>query len=436
MQIASLTENAPLIRDGEQQTIAMKPAELIIIGAGSRGSTYAAYAQEHPELAKVVGVAEPRTARRESLAAAHGVDARNAAAGWREFIGRPRCADAVVIATQDSMHTEPAVAFARMGYHILLEKPMAPDESGCRAIVDAVNSAGVIFAVCHVLRYTVHTRTLKEIIDSGAVGEVISLQSLEPVGYWHQAHSFVRGNWRRSDESCPMLLAKCCHDLDLIRHLMGTPCRKIHSFGGLSHFRPQNKPAGAADRCLDCAAEPGCPYSAVKIYLGRLADGQTGWPLDVLADEVNTQSIAHALRTGPYGRCVYACDNDAVDHQVVAMQFENGATASLTMTAFTRADHRQIRIFGTRGELVSNGRSIRRFDFLTDTWSEIQTAAGDGSILGGHGGGDYALMDTFVDAVRRNDRSRILSGAEESLETHSMVFAAERARQEGTACDI
>jgi len=414
----------------------MKPAKIIIIGGGSRGSTYASYAKSHPECATVVGVAEPRASWRNNLVQEHGIPECHVALDWREFQDKPKCADAVVIATQDAMHVEPAVAFARMGYHILLEKPMAPDEEGCRQIVEAVQEAGVIFAVCHVLRYTAHTQKIKELISSGLIGEVINLQSLEPVGYWHQAHSFVRGNWRRSDESSSMLLAKCCHDLDWIRYIMGRRCTAIHSFGSLKHFRPEEKPANAADRCLDCPCEPQCPYSAQKIYLKRVAKGQTGWPLDVLTPDTSEAGITAALRSGPYGRCVYACDNDVVDNQVVNMQFEGGSTASLTMTAFTEADYRQVRIFGTRGELVSNGKAIRHFDFLTDTWNEIKTASGDSSILGGHGGGDYGLMQAFVEAVRHNDQSLVLSGATESLETHEMVFAAERARLEGIVATL
>jgi len=409
----------------------MKPAELIIIGGGSRGSTYATYATAHPECATVVGVAEPRDSWRNHLVQEHGIPAENVALDWRAFLSKPKIADAVVIATQDAMHVEPAVALARMGYHILLEKPMAPEEEGCRRIAEAVQEAGIIFAVCHVLRYTAHTQQIKALISSGAIGEVISLQSLEPVGYWHQAHSFVRGNWRRSEESSSMLLAKCCHDLDWIRYIMGQRCTAIHSFGSLKHFRREEQPEGAAARCLDCPCEPQCPYSAKKIYLTRVAQGQTGWPLDVLTADTSEAGITAALCSGPYGRCVYACDNDVVDNQIVNMQFESGGTASLTMTAFTQADHRQVRIFGTRGELVSNGRTIRHFDFLTDAWSEIATPVADSSRLGGHGGGDYGIMRAFVEAVRHNDPSLVLSGAAESLETHAMVFAAERARKEG-----
>jgi predicted dehydrogenase len=233
-----------------------------------------------------------------------------------------------------------------------------------------------------------------------------------------------------------MLLAKCCHDLDWIRYIMESRCTAVQSFGNLKHFRREKKPEGAAERCLECPVESECPYSAKKIYLSRLARGQRAWPLDVLTPDVNEENLNEALRNGPYGRCVYVCDNDVVDHQVVNMQFENGSTASLTMTAFTEADHRQVRIFGTKGELVSNGRTIRHFDFLTDTWNEIKTTSGDSSILGGHGGGDYGLMKAFVEAVQNKDQSLILSGAIESLETHMMVFEAERSRLQGIVAEL
>jgi predicted dehydrogenase len=292
--------------------------------------------------------------------------------------------------------------------------------------------------VCHVMRYTGYTQALKALVDSGAIGEIVSIQHLEPVGYWHQAHSFVRGNWRNTQESSFMLLAKSCHDLDWIRYIIGERCLSVSSFGSLKHFKQSEKPAaaGSAKRCLHCAYEPECPYSAKKIYLGRLAQGQLGWPVNVLTPEPTIESVTAALAQGPYGRCVYECDNDVVDHQVVNMLFENGKTATFTMTAFNKANHRKTRIFGTRGEIYGDGETLEHFDFLTDQTRIINTETGDSSILGGHGGGDYGLMDRFVRAVAENDPSRILSGAQESLETHRMVFAAERARLENTVVNL
>lgn len=414
----------------------MEPVSILVIGAGGRGTGYASFAAAHPDRARIVGVAEPRDFYRERLAQDHRIPAGQVFRDWKQAARRPRFADAVIIATQDAMHVAPAVAFARKGYHMLLEKPMAPTAAGCRKITDAVLDAGIVFAVCHVLRYTAYTQRLKQIVDSGAIGDVVSIQHLEPVGYWHQAHSFVRGNWRNETESSPMLLAKSCHDLDWIRHIMGAPCRRVSSFGSLYHFRPGQKPAGAADRCLECAVEPSCPYSARKIYLGRVARGHTGWPVNVLTPDTTEAGVTEAIRTGPYGRCVYACDNDVVDHQVVNMEFEGGRSASFTMTAFTYGEGRQTRIFGTRGEIRGNSSAITLVDFLTDQTTEIDTRASDGSILGGHGGGDYGLMDSFIAAVATGDRSRILSGPRETLETHLMVFAAERARRRNRVVDV
>ena len=412
----------------------MEPVKIAIIGAGGRGTGYASYAEAHPEQAKIVGVAEPRDFYRNRLVEKHGIPEDGTFTDWRQAAEREKFADAVIIATQDAMHVEPVVAFAAKGYHILLEKPMAPDAEGCRRIYEAVTQADILFAVCHVMRYTGYTQKLKSLIDSGLIGDVVSIQHLEPVGYWHQAHSFVRGNWRNERESSFMLLAKSCHDLDWLRYIVGSSCEKVSSFGSLKHFCKEGKPAAAGDavRCLDCAFEADCPYSASKIYLGRVDQGQTGWPVDVLTADLTREGVTEALRSGPYGRCVYECDNDVVDNQVVNMQFAGGKTACFTMTAFNQAANRKTHIFGTRGELYGDGSVIEHFDFLSDRTEKIDTAAPDGSILGGHGGGDYGLMQSFVSAVAQSDQSMVLSGPEETLETHLMVFAAERARKMGS----
>jgi len=414
----------------------MKPVTVFIVGGGSRGTGHAEFATQHPDRMKVVGVAEPRDFFRNQLAARYDIPRERVFRDWKDAARCRRFADAVIISTQDAMHVEPAVTFARQGYHMLLEKPMAPDESGCRRIVRAVLKYNTIFSVCHVLRYTTYTKKLKSLIQAGRIGDVVSIQHLEPVGYWHQAHSFVRGNWRNESESSCMLLAKSCHDLDWLRYIMGVPCRRVSSFGSLKHFRKEEKPEGAGDRCMDCRVEAQCPYSARKIYMGRLEKGQTGWPLDVVTTDMTREGVARALREGPYGRCVYSCDNDVVDHQVVNMEFEGGRTAAFTMTAFTEHGDRRTSIFGTRGEIHGNGGTIRVFDFLTDQVETINANESDGSILGGHGGGDYWIKDAFIKAVATGDRSSILSGPQETLETHLMVFAAEKARHHNRVIEV
>ncbi|MBB5868126.1 putative dehydrogenase [Allocatelliglobosispora scoriae] len=416
----------------------MDPVRLALIGAGDRGTSYARWALAHPDRARIVAVAEPDPDRRERLAAAHGIPEAGRHPGWAELLADPGLGvDAVVITTQDTGHADPAVAAARRGLHIMLEKPLAPTPEECVRIVDAVHEAGVMLAVCHVLRYAPYTRLVKQLIDGGAIGEVVSVQHHEPVGFWHQAHSFVRGNWRREDLSSFMLLAKSCHDIDWLQHVVGRDIARVSSFGGLRHFRPENRPAGAADRCLECAVEPDCPYSAPRLYLDQLARGEHAWPLSVVTPVFTEEALTAALREGPYGRCVYACDNDVVDHQVVAIEFDGGVSAAFTMNAFNTGGHRRTRIFGTRGELVCDGPAVTVHDFVTGTaTSHDAAAAGGADAAGGHGGGDAGLMEAFTAAVATGDRSGILSGPEQTLNSHLATFAAERARREGTVVTV
>jgi predicted dehydrogenase len=410
----------------------MAPVRVLIVGAGSRGSGYAAWIRRHPEVAEVVAVAEPRAEYREPLADAHGLPADARFTDWRDAAALPRLADAALVCTLDDAHLEPALAFADRGYHLLVEKPLAQTRADCEAIVEAARRNGVLLGVCHVLRYAPYTRLLKEVIDSGRIGEIVSVDHLEPVGFWHQAHSYVRGNWRRAADTAPMLMAKSCHDLDWLRHIVGRDATSVSSFGRLKHFRPEEAPAGAADRCVDCPVEPSCAYSAPRIYGRFVAEGRTGWPLDVLTPKPDAESVAAALRDGPYGRCVYHSDNDVVDHQVVALEFEGGVTATFTMTAFTRARPRETSIFGTHGEVYCDGDRITVYDFLTDTSETIDVAtANDGLIDSGHGGGDDALLASFLPAVAAGDPSLVATSGEDALRSHLLVFAAEQSRLEG-----
>ncbi len=413
----------------------MKKKRILIVGAGSRGNIYADCLAKHSDRVDVIAVAEPRGQWRENFAVKHNIPPENVFVDWSEPLNREKFADAVILATPDNLHTAPAIAYARKGYHILLEKPMAPTISQCVEIASAVKESGVMCAVCHVLRYAPYTRKLKEVLDSGIVGQPVSVQHLEPVGYWHQAHSFVRGNWRNERESSFMLLAKSCHDIDWLVYIMGQLPEKVSSFGRLSYFVPENAPEGSTERCLDCTVEKSCPYSAKKIYLGMLARGNRSWPLDVLTRDITEQGIIKALREGPYGRCVYSCDNDVVDHQVVSIEFAGGQTGVFTMTAFTRPDgHRYTRIFGTQGEIVCNCNTIEIYDFLTGTSTAIDINAGEEIV--DHAGGDQSMIDCFVEALCENNPDKLLSGVEETLITHGAVFGAEQARREAKVVDL
>ncbi|XP_075950364.1 putative oxidoreductase YteT isoform X3 [Anarhichas minor] len=375
---------------------------VIVVGAGCRGEIYSQFASIHPERVQVVGVADPRKFARTKLQQKHKILDENIFEDWHNIVEREKFADAVLICTPDRLHKEPAVAFAKKGYHILLEKPMATTAEDCTAIVEACTQSGVILSVGHVLRYDPVTHKITELIDAGVVGDVMHIQHLEPVGFYHFAHSFVRGSWRNEAESSFALLAKSCHDIDLIHHWAGPRrCVKVSSFGSVSHFGKENKPTGAGNRCLDCSIEGDCPYSASKIYLNRVKQGHTGWPVSVICPSSlpDIESVTEALRTGPYGRCVYECDNDVCSNQ---------------------------------GELSCDGHEVHVFDFLTQrsTKHKAHNDAPRNFGMSGHGGADYHLMAAFISAVANNDPSHIRSGPEETLLSHLLVFEAERSRLE------
>lgn len=415
----------------------MAPVRIAVVGAGNRGQAYAAWVSEHPEAARIVAVAEPDADRRARFATSHGLGPAAQFTDWVQLLERRDLADAVLVATQDSQHVAPAVAFAERGWDLLLEKPIAPTLAECEQVADAARRGGGIVGVCHVLLYTPLTRAIRELRTAGRIGQVASIQHLEPLGYWHQAHSFVRGAWRREDHATFMLLAKSCHDIDWLQHVVGRSIRRVSSFGGLFHFTPANAPSGAAARCVDCTLVERCEYSAVRIYGDRLAAGNTGWPVSVVTAEATPDALAEALRTGPYGRCVYHCDNDVVDHQVVSFEFDGGATGVFTMTGFTDYGYRRTRIFGTHGELATDGRFIDVFGFDGDRRERIDiTAAGNASAGGGHGGGDAGLMAAFTQAVATRDTSGLYSGIEASLASHRAVFAAEQARRESRVVSV
>ena len=402
----------------------MKQITAVVLGAGSRGSIYAGYAKEHPEELKIIAIAEPRRERLDALAEEVGVLPEYRFDSWKDLLSQPKLADCAFVCTLDDDHIAPALKAMELGYYLLLEKPMSNREAECLQIAETARRTGRTLAVCHVLRYTPFYMTLKALIDQGAVGQVTTINQIENVGYWHQAHSFVRGNWRNSTETSPMLLQKSCHDMDIILWLMGSTCTKVHSFGSLRHFTPENAPAGAAERCLECPHRDTCPYSAPKLYMDM---ERTGWPVDVITTDLSEAGRRKALEEGPYGRCVYYCDNDVVDRQVVNLEFENGSVATFTMTGLSADFFRELKIFGTEGQIRANMGTkeivLHRFG------EEPQTVPVDmGTEASGHGGGDYGLMADFLRILREGGESR--SSAEVSLQSHLICFAAERSRNE------
>lgn len=409
----------------------MKTMTAVVLGAGSRGCVYSRYAKAHPEELRIVAVAEPRADRRNMLADELGVPEECRFARWQDVLEREKMADCVLVCTMDDDHTAPAVRAMELGYDVLLEKPMSNTEAECRAIVDTANRTGRELVVCHVLRYTPFYMTLKRLIDEGKIGEVTAINQIENVGYWHQAHSFVRGNWRTVRTTSPMILQKSCHDMDIILWLMGKDCRRVQSFGSLRHFCAENAPEGAPERCLDgCPHGETCPYYAPKLYMNM---AKTGWPVDVITLDLSEEGRRKALEEGPYGRCVYRCDNDVVDRQVVNLEFEGGAVATFTMTGLSADFCRQIKIFGTHGQIEANMGTgqivLHRF------WEEKKIIPLDmGEETSGHGGGDFGIVRDFLGILRHGGVSR--SGAEVSLQSHLICFAAERSRSEHIVVEL
>ena len=408
----------------------MKPITAVVLGAGSRGATYAGYAKEFPEDLQVVAVAEPRADRRDLLADALDIPEDGRFASWQELLARPRMADCAFVCTLDDDHTEPAIKAMELGYHVLLEKPMSNSEDECRRITEAAERTGRVLAVCHVLRYTPFYMTLKDLIDRGEIGQVTAVNQIENVGYWHQAHSFVRGNWRNTAETSPMLLQKSCHDMDILLWLVGRDCQRVQSFGSLRHFTPENAPEGAPARCTDgCPHADTCPYYAPRLYMDM---SRTGWPVDVITTDLSEAGRRRALEEGPYGRCVYHCDNDVVDRQVVNLEFEGGAVATFTMTAFSADFSRQLKIFGTTGQITADMGTgqivLHRFG------EEKKTIPLDGTARSGHGGGDFGLLGDFLHILRHGGESR--TSAKISLQSHLICFAAERSRKEHIVVEL
>ncbi|MCK5128032.1 MAG: Gfo/Idh/MocA family oxidoreductase, partial [candidate division Zixibacteria bacterium] len=402
-----------------------------IIGAGSRGlRSYGKWIHDNPQVAQVVSVGDPLDKRCKEAVDLFDIAQDQVFNGWKELLDAPKIADAVIIATTDSDHVEPAILAAKRGYHILLEKPMAPTAQECVRIVDSVQSSGVLFTICHVLRYAPFYRKIKQLIDTGRVGKVCAIKHLEGIAWWHFAHSYVRGNWRNEALSSNILLAKCCHDLDILNWYAGSKCKNVQSFGELKYFCSENAPEGSAKRCMDCKyGLSGCVYSARKYYFENLEKGSHNWPLDVVTNTMTPEALETALRDGPYGRCVFHCDNDVMDTQSVNIEYENGLTVSMMLSAFT-PHGRKIQIMGSDGFIEGDGNEIRILDFHTDQYETIDVNTLRDDVAGGHGGGDSGLMNAFVEAVEAKSYGPISGDAMLMLESHLLAFAAEVSRKQ------
>ena len=419
----------------------MKQYTAIIIGAGGRATTYAKLMRKTPEKFKVVGVSDPIKTRRDNMQNLFDIPEENCFMTWEEILSRPKMADFAVIATMDNMHYEPAMRAIELGYHLLLEKPVAQTPEECIRIAQAAEEKGVSVLVCHVLRYTPFCKTVKKLVMDGKIGEIMSVIAVEAVGNVHQSHSYIRGDWHREDESTPMLLAKCCHDLDIIQWLIDKPCKKVSSFGELTYFTPEHAPKGAPERCVDsnCPVKATCPYSSEKIYLDPKRTGLRRTAARGLCKAFlpNDEEVMQGLRSTNFGACVFHAGNNVVDHQIVNMEFEGGATATLTMNAFNRGG-RYIRLFGTKGELYAyyGDTEITVFSFETRQIEKFSVQKTEESIAGGHGGGDDGIIEELYDYLGGSYTGYCAADIDTSVKNHLIGFAAEKARRSDTVQNV
>lgn len=416
----------------------MKKLRVVIIGAGARGVAYAENLKEMEERYEVVGVADPIEKRRNTIKKMFDLESKQCFEKWEDLLCGEKIADVAIIATQDNGHYNPAMKAIELGYNLLLEKPVAQTAKECIDIANAAREKGVKVLVCHVLRYTPFYKTVKKIIMDGTIGDIQSVIQVEAVGIRHQSHSYVRGDWSKVEESTPMLLAKSCHDMDIIQWLVDKPCKKVSSFGSLTYFKPENAPEGAPKRCIDggCPKADTCPFHYKTIYLSensnkffRFAVARNyaeGFP-------VTDEEVMEGLKNTNFGSCVFHAGNTAVDHQVVNLEFEGGATASFTMNAFNKGG-RYIRLFGTKGELYANisDTEITVYTFEDRQYTNISVMKTEESISGGHSGGDKGIIEEMYFYMNENYDGYCAADIDTSVRNHLIGFAAEKARAEDT----
>jgi len=418
----------------------MKQLSLILIGGGDRGSSYLKYLESNPEKFKLVAIAEPVKAKREYLRDLYNVPDDMCFESYEKLLEMPKLADIAMICTQDRMHFEPAMMAIDKKYDLLLEKPIAPTAEECRKIWESAEKNNVKVVVCHVLRYTPFYKAVKKFISEGHLGEVVNVVHTEGVGNIHMSHSFVRGNWRKSSESAPMILAKCCHDTDLFQWLIGENCTKVQSVGSLSYFCEKNKPEGAPKRCLDgCPHKDTCFYYAPDLYKIDTAEVQHFRAIAANKFNPTDEEVDEILKTSPYGRCVYQCDNDVVDHQIVNIEFGNDKFMTLTMSGFNKGGRDSV-FMGTKGELRANmeDQTMVFYDFATRQTTQVYSPDEvlDQTIAGGHGGGDAGIMEDLYDYIALGNPSDSISDVGVSCLSHLICFAAEEARLSGETIDM
>ncbi|NGX95312.1 MAG: Gfo/Idh/MocA family oxidoreductase [Candidatus Afipia apatlaquensis] len=400
----------------------MDKVSLALIGAGSRSRAYTSQLVGNDN-AELVSVVEPDKDRRELIRTTFNIKPDMAFSNEDDFFNSTKCADAVLICTMDREHHRQAIKAIKKGYDVLLEKPVSLKASDCIDILDCANKYDAKVMVCHVLRYAPFFQKIKQILNEGKLGKVISIQHNENINIFHYSHSYVRGNWRKTSEASPIILAKSCHDFDIINWLVNDKCKSVSSFGGLSYFKRENAPANSTGRCFNCPERNSCIFNAEKIYL----EGYWWNKGAVNLTDQSDAGIRSALKEGPYGRCVFKCDNDVCDHQVSILEFENGVTASFSMSAFTNPCSRTIKVMCEKGEIRGNMAEIEIQLFGSEP-EKIKMAEIVDDIEK-HGGGDYYLLNDFIGWLQDKD-AFARTTLSQSIDSHLMAFAAEKSRIE------
>ena len=405
-----------------------------IVGFGSRGQNFAVHLN-NTDNAKLVAIAEINEINRKALKRKYNKNDCLVFNSADEFFAKGKMSDAVIISTQDKEHAEMTLKALDLGYDVLLEKPAATSIEDCIAIRDKADALGRKVMLTHVLRYAPFYACAKKIIKDGTLGQIVNIDQTENIAHWHFALSYVRGPWRKMEDSTPTLLAKCCHDLDLIKWFMDKKCTAVSSFGGLYHFKEENAPKGSAKYCADCKEETrkNCVYNAYAVYKDRLEHPVVGGLARLKGQDPN--KIIDA-KQDVISKCVYHSENDAVDNQVVNMLFEDGSTAHLTMTAFSYDCYRLLHVYGTKGEMFGNldedTINVHVFGQGKKAINVNEIFNKDGVVLsGGHGGGDYYLLKDFIDYVTLNTPSITRTTIHDSIESHIIGYKAEESRLNG-----
>ena len=408
----------------------------ILIGAGARGTAYARSIKHACPNLDLVGVANPGIAKRNSIKEQFDLPDSACFASWEQILAQPKMGDIAIISTQDRMHFAPAMKAIELGYHLLLEKPIAPTPEECIQIMDAANAKGVQVIICHTLRFTNFWRLIKKLIDTDTIGRIINIDHIAALGIFHYAHSFVRGDWRNSELSSPICVGMNCHDLDLLQWLIGKRCTRVQSFGSLTYFTKENKPEGAPEYCIrGCPVADQCIQNAETIYLKRKLYRRSS----TKKHEPTEEDVLHCISNSGWGKCVYQTDNNVADHQIVNMEYEDGALVSMTISPFNLGG-RKIRIMGTKGELYGEMRADSVFvsDYQTGNTVQIKVADAlrDGTITCTQDNGENAMMYDFCSLLTGQHTENELADINISAESHLIAFAAEESRANGTVVNM